>query len=107
MDRAEKLKMLNDLFTAHDDINLHIGALKATLNPDPGCAFYESVFKLLDVAVNATASALGDNSEWLVWMIYENECGRRGHEAGYDGQIKPIRTVEDLLDLIEEGNNGR
>ena len=101
MTRAEKLKMLNDLFAAHDDIQRHIEALKSTLNPDPGCAFYESVFKLLDVAVNVTASAIGDNSEWLEWMVHENDCGRRGHEAGYTDQLKPIRTAEDLLDLIE------
>lgn len=101
MDRAEKLKMLNDLFTVHDDIHRHIDALKSTLNPDPGCALYDSVFKMIDVAVKATASALGDKSEWLDWFVIENDCGRKGYDAGYEGRLKPIRTVEDLLALIE------
>ena len=100
--RAEKIDMINDLFLAHDDIYRHIDALKSTLNPDPGCALYESIFKLLDVAVNATSLALGDNGEWLEWMIYENDCGHKGPEAGYINEMRPIRTAEDLLQLIED-----
>lgn len=104
MTRAEKLDMINDLFIAHDDIHRHIDALKSTLNPDPGCALYDSVFKMIDVAVKATASALGDKSEWLDWMIYENDCGHKGHEAGRVCTFRPIRTAEDILDIIEDND---
>ena len=52
----------------------------------------------------ATASAVGDNSEWLEWMIHENDCGRRGHEAGRQDAMKPIRTAKDILYIIEDNN---
>lgn len=104
MDRTEKLDMINDLFIAHDDIHRHIDALKSTLNPGPGCPLYNAVFELLNVAIMATAEALGDDEERVWWMVHENECGRRGHEAWYINALKPIRTAEDLLELIEEDN---
>lgn len=104
MDRVKKLHMIDDLFAAHDEMHAALDSLKESLNPDPSCGLYSAAFGLLDVAVSATAAALGDNDGWLDWMIHENECGRRGHEAGYINALKPIRTAEDILDLIEEGN---
>ena len=48
-----------------------------------------------------TSAAIGDTATWLDWFVHENDCGRKGHEAGYDNRVKPIRTAEDLIDLIE------
>ena len=104
MDRKTKLHMIDDLFAAHDAIYDQIDALKSTIDPDPGCALYEAIFGLLDVAIRATSAAIGDNIEWLEWMIYENDCGRKGHEAGRANTMRPIRTAEDILDLIEDND---
>jgi hypothetical protein len=105
MTRAEKIDMLNNLFLSHDGVIRHINTLSGVLSPDPGCAFYEAIFKLLDIAVNATEVSLGDTAHWVNWMVYENDCGHRGHEAGYTGNTKPIRTADDLLQLIEDNSN--
>ena len=104
MDRTEKLKMLNNLFTINNEIDAVVDAMRSTHNPDPSCGLYNAVFGALDVAIKATAAAIGDDEEWVWWMVHENECGHRGHEAGYTNALKPIRTAEDILDLIEEGN---
>lgn len=40
---------------------------------------------------------------WLEWFVYENDCGDRGHDAGYDGNHKPVKTIDDILDLMEDG----
>lgn len=101
MDRTEKLKMMNNLFTAIDAVHAQLDALRSTLNPDPGCALYNAVFELLNVAISSTSAAIGDSCEWLDWFVNENDCGRKEHEAGYEKRLKPIRTVEDLLALIE------
>ena len=37
------------------------------------------------------------------WYIYDNDCGKRALEAGYDNKLKQIRTVNQLVLLIEEG----
>jgi hypothetical protein len=38
---------------------------------------------------------------WLDWYIWENACGASALEAGYPETKKPIRTLDDLLDLME------
>jgi len=46
---------------------------------------------------------LGDELDWLTWYAEENKMGKAKHPAGYDKKLKKINTLEDLLDLIEEG----
>lgn len=69
-----------------------------------GCVFYDTIFQLEDFALKIAADNIGDKSEWLDWFVYENDCGEKGHTAGYDGNTKPIKTIDDLLELIEEDN---
>ena len=104
MDRAKKLHMIDDLFAAHDDVQAQLDALRPALNPDPGCELYSAIFVLLDVAISATAAAIGDNSEWLEWMVHENDCGRKAYEAGHINDMRKIQSAEDILYLIEEVN---
>lgn len=99
--RQQKLHLIDDLLAAHDAVHAQLDALKLTVNPDPGCRLYSAIFELLETAIAATSAAIGDNNKWIDWFIHDNECGRRGHEAGYTDQLKPIKTAEDILDLIE------
>lgn len=99
--RQQKIHLLDDLIAAHDAVHAQFDALKLTLDPDPGCPLYNAVFELLNVAISSTSAAIGDSCEWLDWFVNENACGRKEHEAGYEKRLKPIRTVEDMLALIE------
>ena len=99
--RKQKLYLVGDLIAAHDAVHAQMDALKPTLDPDPGSPFYTAVFELLETAIAATAAAVGDTADWLDWFVHDNDCGRKGNEAGYSDRLKPIRTVEDLLDLVE------
>jgi len=71
-------------------------------------AFY-SIFRTAFIAIEHAAtgeSPIKDevgNEGWLEWFIYENDCGGRGYGAGYDGNMKPVKTIDDILDLMEEG----
>ena len=103
MTRQQKLHLIDDLIAAHDAVHAQLDALRGSINPDPGCPLYNSIFELLNVAIVSTSAATGDNGEWIDWFINENDCGRKAYEAGYEGRLRPIRTVEDLLDLIEQG----
>ncbi len=57
-----------------------------------------------DLYTDTLSKLLNDNSEdtWLSWFAYENDMGTKEYDAGYD-DIKPIKTIEDLADLIIEG----
>lgn len=51
--------------------------------------------------IQICAGLLGDDCEWIEWFIFENDCGRKGLLATNGEDImKPIRTVEDLAELI-------
>ena len=58
---------------------------------------------LEEAYIKLIAKLSGDTDTWIEWHIYENDFGRKKHEAGYDGNLKPIKSTRDLLNLIEEG----
>ena len=48
-----------------------------------------------------TAELVGDEAEWLEWYWLENGMGSKDLSAGYDGQEKHIRSLDDLFWLME------
>jgi hypothetical protein len=62
--------------------------------------FFTVAYQLIDQQVKLieAASELPVDVEWFV---YENDCGRNGYEAGPEGEIRAVKTVEDLMDLAE------
>ena len=59
--------------------------------------------ELEDAYISMIEKLAGDTSCWIGWYVYECDFGRKKHEAGYDGNLKPIKRTRDLLNLIEEG----
>jgi hypothetical protein len=51
-----------------------------------------------------TVISFFDPEGWIMWHILENEYGSKGYDAGYDGDLKSIKTPEDLLWLINVHN---
>jgi hypothetical protein len=106
--RAEKLDLLQDWFnhyTRSDVLCKQIAALFGSMLESKA---YETIWQGFDAHTNAVRMLLGDvptepTDPWLHWFCYENNMGSRGHEAGYHGNLKPIKTLEDLLFLIEGG----
>lgn len=47
-----------------------------------------------------TVISFFDPEGWIMWYILENDYGAKGYEAGYTGDLKPIKTPEDLLSII-------
>jgi hypothetical protein len=47
-----------------------------------------------------TLDAISNNSQWLAWFVWDNDCGSKGLAAGINGDINPIKTVDDLFELI-------
>lgn len=59
-----------------------------------------AVFNSAWLVVDALIGEL-DSGEWISWFVFDNEYGRSGLKAGYGGNLKPIKNVDDLIDLIE------
>lgn len=63
---------------------------------------YRFVNDLLTDQINIVATLIGDTKAGLNWFLFENECGDKGYEAGIDeGEVRPIKTVEDYLWLVD------
>ena len=67
----------------------------------PFIEHYDDVF---DSYITLIAIQVGDHGEWIKWFLWENDCGQKAFEAGYDQQTKPIKNLFDLLELIEISN---
>lgn len=67
---------------------------------------WDAVYRMLDAYTDSVGTVI-DASDWLSWWRYENGMGKRGLQAGYDGDIKEIRGLESLVDLVMEENRRR
>lgn len=70
-----------------------------------GCdgSLMQAIYRVEYDAMVAIARLIGDAGDWLDWFINENECGAKGYEAKRAEweTARPIRTVSDLLDILE------
>jgi hypothetical protein len=60
-----------------------------------------AVCELQVAYTKAVAMLVGDRAEWLEWYWLENVMGAKAHPAGPSGKTRPIKTIDDLLWLIE------
>ena len=101
MTRDEKLAHIQawrDAMTRADDaIQPVIDALKLC-GEDP---ITNTVWQLQTDLTRAYAEILDDALESLSWFACENDMGRGEMVAGVASDCRPIKTVEDLLWLIE------
>ena len=63
---------------------------------------FEMVWGVFGAYEAALGAFIGDHGNWLEWFRAENEMGARGMAAGYDGSLKPVKTLGDLYGLIAE-----
>ena len=74
--------------------------LARVVGRDPESALWGVMYKAQSALVAQTSKLIGDEGEWLSWFIWENECGRKGLQAGYDKKMTRIKTAAQLARLI-------
>ena len=65
------------------------------------CPFIDAVYDLQLKYTKAVAKNIGDEWAWLVWYQLDNGMGEKCLAAGYGDEMRKIKTLEDLLWLIE------
>lgn len=68
-----------------------------------GCLEIEGKLQNSIWSMVETVISFFDPEGWIMWYILENEYGAKGYDAGYKGDMKPIKTPEDLLQLMNKG----
>jgi len=99
MNITEKLALLTEWQATVEAQESALEALDTALGYSDG-PLRQSCHRMQERYTRAIATILGDDI-WLEWFCYENDMGKRGHPAGHEGNLKPIRTLQDLIGLID------
>jgi hypothetical protein len=92
------LKQLTKLIDEYKDLDEACTAARKA-----GCLEVEGRLQNSIWSLIETAISFFDPEGWIMWYILENEYGAKGYDAGYKGDMKPIKTPEDLLQLMNRG----
>ena len=102
--KPEALAMLKKWQSRHDETEQMMDGIQECIGLDPNGPLFNAVWAMFDAYTESLGVALGDGlNGWLPWFYMENDMGRNGFDAGYDGKTKPIKTIEHLYALILEG----
>lgn len=102
-DKPATIAMLEAWQDQHTAVCALLDGIEASpIGLDPNGLLFNTVWNLSDHYTFALTKLVGDNGKWLEWFQAENEMGARGREAGYDGALKPVETLDDLYELIAE-----
>ena len=105
LEKSEALSFLKIWEIEHGDAQKLMDNLKIGLGAiHPENHVFKTVWQIFESYTQALELALGDSGGWMSFYKDENAMGRNGLEAGYDGKTKPIKTLNDLLELIQESH---
>lgn len=100
MDRMQKMAVLKRWQDAIQTADEHFDAMNELLGLAPEGPTFSAVWALQGALTAATADLLDDAGS-VEWFWLENAMGEKGLPAGPKGDLRPIRTLDDLLWLVE------
>lgn len=102
MTTAARTLLVVTAVTRHDALQRAFEPIIAAFNNHDFPAFDEA-WRTFAAYLAAISREIGDRHELLHWFIYDNDCGRKKlpAKAGAWPAPRPIRTVRDLVRLIE------
>ena len=98
--KAQAIKLIKQLVDHRLITEEKYTILNKELGLIPESPFFNLVDDIFCFALDRVVDIIGDKGEWVDWFMWENDCGRNGLEAGEDGKMKKIKTVEQLVNLI-------
>lgn len=101
MNRDQKLAALRRWAAALKASNSLIDPVIELIDLRPEGPITTALWTTQNALTEATSELVGDQAEWLAWFASENEMGAKAMEAGPQGNLRSIRTLADLLWVIE------
>lgn len=102
MTHEEKLAHLTEWQRQMQAAAALIDPLGNAVGLSPESPIYRAVWGLQDAYTRAVGHLVGDDQEWLSWFASDNDFGSKGHEAGFPGRMIAVKTVSDLIDVMEQ-----
>ncbi len=103
-DREHIMVLLREWKQHHDAVDKLLGGLETTIGLNYGGPLFETVWKLFDSYTHTLAVEVGDFDGWLEWFFSENDMGAKAMAAGFDKQVRKIKTLDDLYGLLAESH---
>lgn len=100
--REERLEALKGWEDRRKDMDSKIAQLEDLLGISPESPVLDAVRRLQERDRVITSLIVGDEDEWLDWYCYENSFGADGMTVSIDGRKRLVKSVEELLCVIEE-----
>ena len=102
MEKAQKIELVTTLVKHYEDFSAALDKMRPYIDLT-GSGISNLYFSLFETASKLASDEIKDDWQWLEWFIYDNNCGKRGLEAGEAGtKLKPIKTPEDLINFLEK-----
>jgi len=98
--KSEKLALLQKWKASYDRTEAVTDKLRELVNDATG-QLYDALWANFDDQTRTIGLILGDEAEWMNWYELECDMGRKPLEAGKDGKMKKIKTLNQLLWIIE------
>lgn len=102
MDRLEKKEVIARVIGNYVGLQESFNTLNKAIGDTTGGPFFDRMWRMFDEYMASAETLIGDKEKWLGWFVYDNSCGASELKAGLGRRLKKIKTVDDLLDLIEE-----
>jgi hypothetical protein len=93
-------KKVNQIVSNYKNLNKRCNIASDAGVLDMEGLFYYSIWATFDGMLKIV-----DSSDWISWYIFDNDCGEKRMQAGYDGLVSKITTPRQLAKLIVEGEN--
>jgi hypothetical protein len=105
-DREKAMSLLKCWRARKADIDLQAESINKIFGKalDEG-TYGLTMWTIFEAYTMTLGELLGDELDWLTWYAYDNKMGKGDHPAGYDKKLKKIKTLDDLLLLIEGGRS--
>ncbi len=94
-------KAVREFHARAKEIERVMDAMDSVLGMSPESDFYTAAFGLIGGYMAAIEEAYSMGG-WLDWWLHECRLGDRPMQAGFDGELRTVATVDDLLLIIEE-----
>lgn len=101
MNHTEKLHILAEWQARIQTADGLIEPIADVLGLSPESPIHTAVWSLQSAYTAVVAKLVGDHAEWLDWYAGDNCFGAKGMDAGPKDATRPIRSLEDLIWVME------
>lgn len=84
------------------DLDSAMDALDEVTGCNPESRLRTAIYAATGLANEWAAAQCNTTRGWIEWYWLENNMGAAGMEAGFDGQLRKIETLEALAAMIAE-----